>query len=130
MCALQSPGPASAGAPYGGGSGSGGSSGAGTAWQQRPAWRPLSKNTALWVCAATLASGWLVFVGALQSHEWITGGYTWLTPKIADERLRHPTPRRQQLLAIMLQERQQQRAAAASAAQEQSSSAAAAAGHG
>ena len=71
-------------------------------------WRPRSKSFALWLCAATLVGGCGIFYGALVSHEWMHS-YTWLTPAVVEERIRHPTPRRQQLMALMLQERQQQR---------------------
>jgi hypothetical protein len=74
----------------------------------RAGWRPRSRHTALWVCAATLAGGFGIFYGAILSHDWLDG-YTWLSPQQAEERLRHPTPQRQHLLGLMMQERQQQR---------------------
>lgn len=70
-------------------------------------WRPRSRNTALWFCAATLVAGFGVFWGALASHEWLSG-YTWLTPAEVEDRIRHPTPRRRKLLRLMMQERQAQ----------------------
>ncbi|PSC69400.1 Pleiotropic drug resistance 1 [Micractinium conductrix] len=96
---------------------------------EAPDWRPRSRHTALWLCAATLVGGFGILYGAILSHDWL-GGYSWLTPAVAEERLRHPTPRRQQLMALMLEERsrdtqqqqqqQQGRAAAAAAAAEHS----------
>jgi len=60
-------------------------------------------------------AGFGIFYGALVSHEWLDG-YRWLTPQVVEERIRHPTPRRQQLMALMLQDRQQQQQASAAAA--------------
>ena len=42
------------------------------------------------------------------SHDWINQGYTWLTPSAVDERLHHPSPRRQQLVQLMMAQQAQQ----------------------
>ncbi|KAL4443843.1 hypothetical protein ABPG75_011580 [Micractinium tetrahymenae] len=69
-----------------------------------------SRHAALWFCAASLAAGFGIFYFAVVSHEWMDG-YRWLTPEVAESRLKHPDARRQQLMALMMQQRADRRAA-------------------
>ncbi|PRW60703.1 Pleiotropic drug resistance 1 [Chlorella sorokiniana] len=63
-------------------------------------WRPRSRNTALWFCLATLIGGFGVFGFALVSHDWLDG-YRWLSPDVANERMKNPDGRRQQLVVLV-----------------------------
>ncbi|PRW60270.1 Chaperone [Chlorella sorokiniana] len=66
-------------------------------------WRPRSRNTALWFCLATLIGGFGVFGFALVSHDWLDG-YRWLSPDVANERVKNPDGRRQQLVAALMEQ--------------------------
>ncbi|KAI7843048.1 hypothetical protein COHA_003222 [Chlorella ohadii] len=68
-------------------------------------WRPRSRNTALWFCLATLIGGFGVFGFALVSHDWMDG-YRWLSPDVANERVKNPDGRRQQLIAALMEQPQ------------------------
>lgn len=66
-------------------------------------WRPRSRHTALWFCLASLVGGIGIFGFALVSHDWMDG-YRWLSPDVANQRMKNPDGRRQQLIAALMQQ--------------------------